>query len=177
MPRPVGEGVPVALMGVVPLEHLSIGSQPSSLSGSRSNGVDGREIRMIFVGDDWSEEGHDFHVMDEGGQRLASRRLSEGLEGVRGFHELVGEHVNDPSDVVVGIETDRGLWVHALTAAGYRVYAISPVSVSRYRDRHNLAGAKSDSGALVMRKCWRIWSAPTGTTTGLSPGTLPTWKG
>lgn len=101
---------------------------------------------MIFVGDDWSEEGHDVHVMDEGGQRLASRRLSEGLEGVRAFHELVGEHVNDPSDVVVGIETDRGLWVHALTAAGYRVYAINPLAVSRYRDRHNLAGAKSDQG-------------------------------
>ncbi|HEY7822094.1 MAG TPA: IS110 family transposase [Acidimicrobiia bacterium] len=101
---------------------------------------------MIFVGDDWSEDHHDVHVMDDGGQRLASRRLLEGLEGIRGFHELVSEHADDPSEVVVGIETDRGLWVHALTAAGYQVYAINPVSVSRYRDRHNLAGAKSDQG-------------------------------
>lgn len=101
---------------------------------------------MIFVGDDWSEDHHDVHVMDEGGERLVSRRLPEGLDGIRGFHELVAEHADDPSEVVVGIETDRGLWVHALTAAGYRVYAINPVSVSRYRDRHNLAGAKSDAG-------------------------------
>ena len=101
---------------------------------------------MIFVGDDWSEDHHDVHVMDEGGQRLASRRLPEGLEGIGGFHELVAEHADDPSGVVVGIETDRGLWVHALTAVGYRVYAINPLAVSRYRDRHNLAGAKSDPG-------------------------------
>lgn len=101
---------------------------------------------MIFVGDDWAEAHHDVHVMDEGGQRLASRRLPEGLEGIRGFHELVAEYADDPAGVVVGIETDRGLWVHALTAVGYQVYAINPLAVSRYRDRHNLAGAKSDPG-------------------------------
>ena len=48
--------------------------------------------------------------------------------------------------MVVGIETDRGLWVHALIAAGYQVYAINPLAVARYRDRHNVAGAKSDAG-------------------------------
>ena len=70
----------------------------------------------------------------------------EGLEGIRGVHELVAGHVEDPGEVVVGIETDRGLWVHALVAAGYQVYAINPLAVSRYRDRHNVAGAKSDAG-------------------------------
>lgn len=101
---------------------------------------------MIFVGDDWAEAHHDVHVMDEGGQRLASRRLAEGLEGVREFHGLVAEYSDDPSGVVVGIETDRGLWVEALTAVGYQVYAVNPLAVSRYRDRHSLAGAKSDAG-------------------------------
>ena len=101
---------------------------------------------MIFVGDDWAEVHHDVFVMDETGQRLAGRRLPEGLEGIRGFHELVAEHAEDPTEVVVGIETDRGLWVHALTAVGYQVYAINPLAVSRYRDRHNLAGVKSDPG-------------------------------
>jgi hypothetical protein len=38
--------------------------------------------------------------------------------------------------VVVGIETDRGMWVAALVAAGYSVFAINPLSASRYRDRH-----------------------------------------
>ncbi|MFQ5524606.1 MAG: IS110 family transposase [Acidimicrobiia bacterium] len=101
---------------------------------------------MIFVGDDWAEAHHDVHVMDEAGRRLVSRRLPEGLEGIRLFHELVAEHGDDPSEVVVGIETDRGLWVDALAGAGYRVYAINPFAVSRYRDRHSLGGAKSDPG-------------------------------
>ena len=47
---------------------------------------------------------------------------------------------------MIGIETDRGPWVSALVAAGYRVYAINPRSASRYRDRHHVGGAKSDAG-------------------------------
>jgi Transposase/Transposase IS116/IS110/IS902 family len=47
---------------------------------------------------------------------------------------------------VVGIQTDRGLWVSALATAGYQVYAINPKAVHRYRERHVLSGAKSDSG-------------------------------
>ncbi len=89
---------------------------------------------MIFVGDDWAEAHHDVCVMDEAGERLASRRLGEGLDGIGGFHELVASHVDDPAEVVVGIETDRGLWVQALIAAGYQVYAVNPLTVSRYRD-------------------------------------------
>ncbi len=101
---------------------------------------------MIFVGDDWAEDHHDIHVMDADGVRLASRRLPEGLPGIGGFHELVAAHAAEPSQVVIGIETDRGLWVQALGAAGYQVYAVNPLAVARYRDRHQVSGAKSDAG-------------------------------
>ena len=102
---------------------------------------------MIFVGDDWSEDHHDVEVHDEAGQRLARRRLPEGVGGVAQLHALVAPHAEDPADVVVGIETDRGLWVAALVAAGYRVYAINPKAVSRYRERYGGgSGAKSDPG-------------------------------
>ena len=47
--------------------------------------------------------------------------------------------------VKVGIETDRGPWVGALVAAGYEVFAINPLSVARYRERHSTSGAKSDA--------------------------------
>ena len=104
----------------------------------------------VFMGDDWAEDHHDVHLMDEDGKRLASRRLPEGLEGVRVFHELVADHVTDSGEVIVGIETDRGLWVTALVAAGYQVYAINPLAASRYRDRHNVGGAKSDAGDAKM---------------------------
>ena len=48
--------------------------------------------------------------------------------------------------MVIGIETDRGLFVAALVAAGYQVFAVNPMSTSRYRDRHSTSGAKSDPG-------------------------------
>jgi transposase len=83
--------------------------------------------------------------MDEAGRRLVSRRLPEGLTGIRQLHELVAAHADEPTEVVVGIETDRGLWVGALSAAGYQVYAINPLAVAHYRDRHHVSGAKSDA--------------------------------
>jgi transposase len=58
----------------------------------------------------------------------------------------MANHAEAPSQVVVGIETDRGLWVQALSAAGYQVYAVNPLAVARYRDRHQVSGAKSDAG-------------------------------
>ena len=100
----------------------------------------------IFVGDDWAEDHHDVHLMDAEGAKLASRRLPEGLAGIRGFHQLVAAHAEEPAQVVIGIETDRGLWVEALTAAGYQVFAVNPLAVARYRDRHQVSGAKSDAG-------------------------------
>src|SRR6476469_5257454 len=84
--------------------------------------------------------------MDEAGQRLAARRLPEGLSGIRGLHELIAAHADEPEQGAVGIETDRGLWVSALSGAGYQVWAINPMAAARYRDRHHVSGAKSDAG-------------------------------
>jgi transposase len=100
---------------------------------------------MIYIGDDWAEDHHDVCVMDEAGRRLGSRRLPEGLSGIRQLHELIAQHAEEPDQVVIGIETDRGLWVGALTAAGYQLFAINPLAVARYRDRHHVSGAKSDA--------------------------------
>jgi transposase len=101
---------------------------------------------VIFVGDDWAEDHHDVYLMNEAGQRLASRRFPEGLAGIRGLHELIATHAEEPGQVMVGIETDRGLWASALIAAGYQVWAINPMAAARYRDRHHVSGAKSDAG-------------------------------
>jgi hypothetical protein len=100
---------------------------------------------MLFVGDDWAEDHHDVYLMDDAGAPLVARRLPEGLAGVGQLHDLVAAHADDPGEVVVGIEKDHGLWVGALVAAGYQVYAINPMAVARYRDRHRVSGAKSDA--------------------------------
>jgi transposase len=101
---------------------------------------------LIFVGDDWAEDHHDVELIDESGMTLARRRLAEGVAGVAKLHELIAEHADAPEVVAVGIETDRGLWVASLVAAGYQVFAVNPLAVSRYRERHSVSGAKSDPG-------------------------------
>lgn len=101
---------------------------------------------MIYVGIDWSESHHDVCVLDERGEVLAKGRVPEGVEGLSRLHAMVADHAEDPAEVVVAIELDRGLLVGALVAAGYRVHAVNPYSVSRYRDRVGTSGAKSDPG-------------------------------
>ena len=102
-------------------------------------------MSLIFVGNDWAQDHHDVCVMDESGRVLTTRRLPEGIPGIAALHDVLAEHAEHPEDVIVGIETDRGLWVAALVAAGYQVYAVNPLSVARYRDRHRVGGAKSDT--------------------------------
>ena len=103
-------------------------------------------MARVFVGHDWAEAHHDVFVEDEQGRKLGGGRLPEGIEGVARFHAMLAEHVEDPTEVMVATETDRGLFVGALLAAGYTVLAVNPLSVSRYRERHSTSGAKSDPG-------------------------------
>jgi hypothetical protein len=111
----------------------------------------------VFVGHDWAEAHHDVFVEDAGGGKLGAARLPEGVEGVRRFHELVAGHVDEPGEVLVATETDRGLFVTALVAAGYVVVAVNPLSTSRYRERLSTSGAKSDPGdARVLAELARV---------------------
>lgn len=122
---------------------------------------------MLFVGDDWAQDHHDIEIVDETGRRLARARLPEGLEGMPGLHSLIGEYQlpewadlepgEAASRVKIGIETDRGPWVAALLAAGYQVFAVNPMSVARYRERHPASRAKSDAGdAHVLAEMVRL---------------------
>ncbi len=94
---------------------------------------------------------HDVELMDASGRVLARARLPEGAAGMTRLHAMIGEQFGEDADdasvqVQVGIETDRGLWVQALVAAGYVVFGINPLQTSRYRERHAVSGAKSDTG-------------------------------
>jgi transposase len=122
---------------------------------------------VLFIGDDWAQDHHDVEIVDEAGRRLARARLPDGLEGMSRLHSLIGEHQlpewadlepgEAASRVKVGIEADRGPWVAALLAAGYEVFAVNPMSVARYRERHSTSRAKSDAGdAHVLAEMVRL---------------------
>lgn len=104
---------------------------------------------MLFIGDDWAEDHHDVEVQDEQGRVLQRARLREGLAGITEFGEIVGRFLAEDgraSDVLVCIETDRGPWVNALIAAGYRVFGVDPKQAHRHREVLSSSGAKSDKG-------------------------------
>lgn len=100
----------------------------------------------VFVGFDWGETRHTVEVLDAEGATLARFTITDTPEGVGDLHAVLADHADDPAEVIVGSETDRGLVVGAMMAAGYRVYAVNPKAADRYRDRHSVSGAKSDRG-------------------------------
>jgi transposase len=114
----------------------------------------------VFVGIDWAEDHHDICVQRADGRVVAKGRVLDGMSGVAKIHELIDRARPDddsPVEVIVGIETDRGLLVRALLASGYVVIAVNPMSVDRYRDRHRVSGAKSDPGdAFVLAEMVRV---------------------
>lgn len=104
----------------------------------------------ICVGIDWGECEHAALVMDRAGKTLRTLKVSDSITDLERLHSVFAEFADDPSEVAIGIETDRGLLVMSLVAAGYGVYAINPKAASRYRDRHSVSGAKSDPSDAKM---------------------------
>src|SRR6266568_7330128 len=111
----------------------------------------------VYCGIDWAEDHHDIAVADRAGQLLARLRISDDAAGLAQLLGLLSEHGDSAEDPVpVAIETPRGLLVACLRATGRTVYPINPMAVARYRDRHSVAGRKSDHGdAFVLANILR----------------------
>jgi transposase len=106
----------------------------------------------MFCGIDWAEDHHDVALVDHDGKLIAKRRISDDAAGFALLLELFAETADSADEQIpVAIETSRGLLVACLRATGRDVFAINPLAVSRYRDRHSVARKKSDAGdALVL---------------------------
>ena len=101
----------------------------------------------VYCGIDWAEDHHDISLADQAGRLLARRRISDDAAGLAMLLALLAEYGDTPQDPVpVAIKTPRGLLVACLRATGRQVYPINPMAVARYRDRHSVAGKKSDHG-------------------------------
>jgi len=111
----------------------------------------------MWCGIDWAEHHHDVAIIDESGTLLARLRTTDDASGFTALLELLATHRLDAvTDIPVAIETAKGLLVANLRAAGVPVFAINPLSVSRYRDRYSPSRAKSDAAdALVLANILR----------------------
>jgi hypothetical protein len=105
----------------------------------------------VYCGIDWAEDHHDIALADRDGKLLARRRISDDAAGLAALPDLLAGHGDTPDDPIpVTIETPRGLLVACLRATGRKVYPVNPMAVARYRDRHSVAGKKSDHGDSVV---------------------------
>jgi transposase len=101
---------------------------------------------------------HDVAIIDGDGQLVSKKRISDDPAGFAELIELLtgaGDSIEDP--VPVAIETPRGLLVASLRATGRPVYAINPLAVARYRERHSVARSKSDhADAMTLAHILRV---------------------
>src|SRR5829696_7577674 len=110
----------------------------------------------VFCGIDWSEQHHDVAVVDPAGRVLAQQRVNDDPAGFATLTTVLGRLASSRGQVGIALETDRGLFVHALRDAGYQVFAINPKAVDRYRDRYRVSRAKSDLvDAIVLANLLR----------------------
>jgi hypothetical protein len=102
-------------------------------------------------GIDWSEAQHDVAIVDDQARIVARARVTDDAAGFGGLLELLAEHDDgERARMEIAIETDKGLFVAALVAAGFTLFPINPRAAARYRERHGQAGGKSDRGDAVM---------------------------
>lgn len=111
-----------------------------------------------YCGIDWAEGHHDIAIVDQDGTLVSKKRISDDPAGFTTLAELLtaaGDTAEDP--IPVAIETPRGLMVAAIRATGRAVYAINPMAVARYRERHTMARAKSDhADAMTLANILRV---------------------
>lgn len=112
----------------------------------------------LFCGIDWAEAQHDLAIIDNDGQLVAKKRITDDPSGFAELIEMLtaaGDCAEDP--VPVAIETPRGLLVASLRATERPVYAINPLAVARYRERHSVARSKSDhADAMTLANILRV---------------------
>jgi len=108
--------------------------------------MDDHTSRTWFVGVDWASQDHHAVVVDAAGRKLGEHGFRHGGEGLAAMAAWITALTEaEPDTVEVAIEAPHGPVVETLMARGFRVHAINPKQLDRFRDRFLPAGAKDDS--------------------------------
>jgi transposase len=99
---------------------------------------------MIYVGIDWADDHHDVAITDDSAKTRAAFQIAHSSEGFAMLHDRLAAFGQPPDQILIAIETARGLMVYELVRSGYVVYAINPKAANRYKDRYVPSKAKSD---------------------------------
>jgi transposase len=121
-------------------------------------GEDMTDQRQWYAGVDWASESHHVFLTDDDGRKIGERVFKHGGEGLAEMAAwlLTTSGAVEGSQIQVAIEVPHGPVVETLIERGFKVHAINPKQMDRFRDRFTLAGAKDDSrDAEVMASALR----------------------
>jgi hypothetical protein len=95
-----------------------------------------QEIQTWFAGVDWASQKHDVWLADASGKRLGKRTFTDSGEGLAQMCDwLIAISSGKPEDIHVAIKVPHGAVVETLLDRGFKVYAINPKQLDRFRDR------------------------------------------
>ena len=93
-------------------------------------------------------------MSDARGRKRGARAFAHSGEGLAAMAAWILEVTGAPPEAVfVAIEVPYGPVVESLMERGFRVHAINPKQLDRFRDRFSPAGAKDDgpfTGSLLF---------------------------
>lgn len=116
------------------------------------------EQKQCFAGVDWASEAHHVFLTDNDGRKIAEKVFKHGGEGLAAMAAwlMAMSNADEAGHIRVAIEVPHGPVVETLIERGFKVHAINPKQMDRFRDRFTLAGAKDDSrDAEVMASALR----------------------
>lgn len=104
-----------------------------------------QESYAWYVGIDWATESHQVCVVDPAGNLVKEWEVEHsGASIAQLADDLLARAEGDPDRIAVAIEVPHGAVVSTLIERGIAVFALNPKQLDRFRDRHNVAGAKDD---------------------------------
>ena len=114
--------------------------------------------KQWYVGVDWASEKHLVFLANAEGHKIAEREFKHSGEGLAEMAAwlMAASGADEASQIQVAIEVPHGPVVEALMERGFKLHAINPKQMDRFRDRFSMAGAKDDSrDAAVMASALR----------------------
>ena len=110
-----------------------------------------------FAGIDWASRKHQVCLLDAAGRIRGEREFAHGGAGLAELCDwLATESGAEPDAIALAIEVSHGPVVETLLERGFRVHALNPKQLDRFRDRFTLPGAKDDRrDAQVLAACLR----------------------
>jgi hypothetical protein len=114
--------------------------------------------RRWYAGVDWASESHHVLLTDGDGRKIGEKIFKHGGEGLAEMAAwlMAMSGVAKPRQIHIAIEVPHCPVVETLIERSFKVHAINPKQMDRFRDRFTLAGAKDDSrDAEVMASALR----------------------